>query len=119
MDLTRFDPELAAAMAVSHKRSHFVIAHRMRGLDRSDPRDTTALFVLGTDGRGVDGGFLDEYGQYFECEPPEIRAIIEGNRTYYSEGVMPQCVPTLTERPRAVISETDDPGIPSFGQGTA
>lgn len=39
--------QLAAAMAVSHKRSHFVVAHRMRGLDMSDSRDTTALFVLG------------------------------------------------------------------------
>ena len=63
--------------------------------------------------------FLDEYSQYLECEPPEIRAIIEGNSNYYSKGVMPECVPTLAERPRAVISETDDPGIPSFGQGTA
>jgi hypothetical protein len=46
-------------------------------------------------------------------------AIIEGNCDYYSKGVIPECVPTLAERPRAVISETDDPGIPSFGKGTA
>lgn len=48
---TQFGTEqLDAAMAVSHARSHFVVAHRMEGLDRSDPRSTTALFVLGTDG---------------------------------------------------------------------
>ena len=63
--------------------------------------------------------FLDKYRQYFECESPEIREIIEGNRKYYSEGVLPKCVPTLAGRPRAVISETDDPGIPSPGKGTA
>ena len=63
--------------------------------------------------------FLKKHKQYFECEPPEIRAIIEGNCKYYSEGVLPPCVPTLAGRPRAVISETDDPGIPSFGKGTA
>ena len=63
--------------------------------------------------------FLDRHMQYFECEPPEIRELIRGNCDYYSKGVLPQCVPTLAGRPRAVISETDDPGIPSFGQGTA
>ncbi len=63
--------------------------------------------------------FLDEYGQYFECEPPEIRELIRGNCDYYSKGELPPCVPTLAARPRAVVSETDDPGIPSFGKGTS
>ena len=63
--------------------------------------------------------FLKKHKQYFECEPPEIRELIRGNCDYYSKGELPQCVPTFARRPRAVISETDDPGIPSFGQGTA
>ena len=63
--------------------------------------------------------FLKKHMQYFECEPPEIRELIRGNCDYYSKGELPQCVPTLAGRPRAVISETDDPGIPSFGKGTA
>lgn len=44
------DQQLAAAMTVSHPRSHFLITHRMEGLDKSDPRSTAALFVLGKDG---------------------------------------------------------------------
>ncbi len=63
--------------------------------------------------------FLDKYNQYFECEPPEIRELIKGNCDYYSNGLLPKCVPTLAGRPLAVISETDDPGLPSFGKGTA
>lgn len=63
--------------------------------------------------------FHEKHKQYFECEPAEIREIIKGNSDHYSKGVLPKCVPTLAGRPQAVISETDDPGIPSPGKGTA
>ncbi len=42
---------LAAAMSISHRRAHYVITDRLAGLDRKDPRDSAAFFVLGADSR--------------------------------------------------------------------
>ena len=50
--------------------------------------------------------FSKRYGKYFECERDDIKKIVSGNCDYYSSGVMPACVPTIAQRPSAVVAET-------------
>ena len=50
--------------------------------------------------------FLDLHGKYFECERDDIKKIVSGNCDYYSTGVIPACVPTIAQRPPAVVAET-------------
>ncbi|MDD3329567.1 MAG: DUF3274 domain-containing protein [Zoogloea sp.] len=50
--------------------------------------------------------FSKRYGKYFECERDDIKKIVRGNCDYYSNGVMPACVPTIAQRPPAVVAET-------------
>jgi hypothetical protein len=62
--------------------------------------------------------FLKKHKQYFECEPPEIRDHRRQLRLLFQRRA-PRMRADPRRTPRAVISETDDPGIPSFGKGTA
>ncbi|HEY5799329.1 MAG TPA: DUF3274 domain-containing protein [Burkholderiaceae bacterium] len=40
-------------------------------------------------------GFLSEYAPYWASEPAWRSEVIEGNKTYYSDGVLPTCLPIL------------------------
>ena len=50
--------------------------------------------------------FSKRHGKYFECEHDDIKNIVRGNCDYYSNGMMPACVPTIDRRPPAVVAET-------------
>jgi hypothetical protein len=51
--------------------------------------------------------FMAEFGAYFACEPSWRRELIEGNVAYYSNGVLPVCLPLLTGKLwDIVVSET-------------
>jgi hypothetical protein len=46
--------------------------------------------------------------QVLRCEDRVRAAIIEGSSDYYSSGILPECVKSIAERPKAVIAETTD-----------
>ena len=50
--------------------------------------------------------FTEIHGKYFSVECAERKKLIDGNSTYYSTGVLPVCVKSIAERPKAVIAET-------------
>jgi hypothetical protein len=50
--------------------------------------------------------FLRQFARFWKDEPQWRRALIEGNATYYSSGVLPHCVPTLEEMPSSLVCET-------------
>ncbi len=54
------------------------------------------------------GEFNQQFANYYKQEPAERAEIINGNSDYYSTGVMPKCVKSIAQRPKAVIAETTD-----------
>mgnify|MGYP000084196019 CR=1 FL=1 len=50
--------------------------------------------------------FVTAHKRYFEAEEPSRKAIIEGSSDYYSSGILPTWIKSITERPKAVIAET-------------
>ncbi|GEC97668.1 hypothetical protein ZRA01_37410 [Zoogloea ramigera] len=52
--------------------------------------------------------FYSTYKCYFDAETGSRAAIIQGSSDYYSNGILPECVKSIAERPEAVIAETID-----------
>jgi hypothetical protein len=51
--------------------------------------------------------FIDKHNAYYECEPDWRKLLIEGNVDYYSNGILPKCLPVLTGKLwDIVVSET-------------
>lgn len=51
--------------------------------------------------------FIKKYSVYWNVEPASRKAVIEGNASYYSTGVLPACVPSLLAGlPSTVVCET-------------
>ena len=54
------------------------------------------------------GNFSEQYDVYYKKEPSERKEIIAGSSSYYSTGVLPECVKSIADCPKAVIAETID-----------
>ena len=54
--------------------------------------------------------FLEQFGEFYAKEPPWRKALIEGTCDYYSTGILPPCLPVLSEDglPPTVVCETRD-----------
>ncbi len=52
--------------------------------------------------------FAEAHDKYFSVETKERKVLIEGSSNYYSNGILPKCVKSIAERPKAVIAENTE-----------
>ncbi|WP_298602800.1 T6SS effector phospholipase Tle3 domain-containing protein [Zoogloea sp.] len=101
--VTAYDIAVGQGRAVSNPSFYaYLCAVADWRLKKPDPKRPNRAGILTWD------KFANLFAVYFKAEPEERACLIKGSSDYYSTGLLPACVKSIAQRPKAVIAENTD-----------